>query len=74
MSDEDVLRLVGKLVSRATTLMFCTFPDSDCNTVKNAEQEEQRRMKRAPDGATLAPFRNSSLRARFLTPSVTARI
>ena len=41
MSDEAVLRLAGKLVSRATTLMFCTFPDSDRNIMKNAEQKNQ---------------------------------
>ena len=55
MSNEDVLRLVGKLVSRATTLMFCTFPDSDRNITKNAEQAEQRRRKQAPSGVKLAP-------------------
>ena len=38
MSDRGVLWLVGKLTSRATTLMFCIFPDSDCNYPKNAKQ------------------------------------
>ena len=37
MSDEDVLILVGKLVSRATTLLFYTFQDLECNSMKNAE-------------------------------------
>ena len=55
MSDQDVLILVGKLVSRATTLMFCTFPDSDRNITKNAEQAERRRRKRAPSGVGVAP-------------------
>ena len=55
MPDEDVLILVGKLVSRATTLMFCTFPDSDRNIMKNAEQAERRRRKRALSGIVVAP-------------------
>ena len=55
MSDEAVLRLVGKLVSRATTLVFCTFPDSDRNIMKKAEQAEQRCRKRAPSGMDVAP-------------------
>ena len=41
MSDEAVLRLVGKLVSRATTLMFSTFRDSDCNSMQNEETRSQ---------------------------------
>ena len=55
MSDEDVLGLVGKLVSRATTLMFCTFPNSDRNIMKNAEQAERRHRKRIPDGMDVPP-------------------
>ena len=43
MSDGDVLILVGKLVSRATTLMFYTFQDSDCNSTQNEEQGASRR-------------------------------
>ena len=50
MSDKAVLRLVGKLVSRATTLMFCTFPDSDRNIMKNAEQANRRTSQSIPDG------------------------
>ena len=54
MSNEAVLRLVGMLVSRATTFMFCTFPDSDRNIMKNAEQAERRRRKRDPSGMDVA--------------------
>ena len=55
MSDKDVLMLVGKLVSRATTLMFCTFPDSDRNIMKNAEQANRRTSQSIPDGMGAAP-------------------
>ena len=55
MSDEDVLILVGKLVSRATTLMFCPFPDSDRNIMKNAEQANRRTSQSIPDGIEVAP-------------------
>ena len=53
--DGGVLRLVGKLVSRATTLVFYTFPDSGCNTMKNAEQADRRTSQRMPDGMGLTP-------------------
>ena len=62
MSDENVLRLVGKLVSRATTLMFCTFPDSDRNIMKNAEQANQRTSQSIPDGMEVAPEGMEELR------------
>ena len=55
MSDEVVLRLVGKLVSRATTLMFYTFPDSDRRIMKNAEQANQRTSQDIPSGMDVAP-------------------
>ena len=55
MSDKDVLRIVGKLVSRATTSMFRTFPDSDRNIIKNTEQAERRRSKQSPSGMDVAP-------------------
>ena len=43
MSDEDILILVGKLISRATTLLFYTFRDSECNNMQNEEQGASRR-------------------------------
>ena len=55
MSDKDVLILVGKLVSRATTLLFYTFRDSDCNSMKKAEQADRRRRKSIPDGIDVVP-------------------
>ena len=64
MSDEAVLRLVGKLVSRATTLMFCTFPDSDRNIIKNAEQANRRTSQEIPSGRVVVPDEMKSCTAR----------
>ena len=65
MSDEDVLILVGKLVSRVTTLLFYTFRDSDCNTMKNAEQADRRTSEVTPDGMDVTPDGILILRADF---------
>ena len=64
-SDEGVLRLVGKLVSRATTLLFYTFRDSNCNTMRNAEQAERRTSQAMPDGRGSVPDGKTTLRAVF---------
>ena len=55
MSDEDIRILVAKLVSRATTFLFYTFPDLGCNTMKNTEQAEQRTREARPAGMGARP-------------------
>ena len=65
MTDDDTLILVGNLVSRATTLMFYTFRDSDCNTVKNAEQAERRTSQEMSDDTRTLTDGKTTLRATF---------